>query len=115
MFHEAASIASLSETGLETLEAASELALIRRLAGWPRAVQAAAQAREPHRIAFFLYDVAADFHMVWNKGRDDSALRFLQPEQPEVSRARLALVAATRSVLRSGLAVLGVTPVDEMR
>jgi arginyl-tRNA synthetase len=100
---------------LDDLAAEAEMALIRRLASWPRAVDAAALAREPHRIAFFLYDLAADFHMLWNKGRDDSALRFLQAAQPEVTLARIALVAATRGVIRSGLAVLGVTPVDEMR
>ena len=107
--------ATRGEVGLDSLAAEPELTLIRRLAGWPRAVEAAAQAREPHRIAFFLYDLAGDLHMLWNKGRDDSTLRFLQPDQPDASLARLSLVAATRSVIRSGLAVLGVTPVDEMR
>jgi arginyl-tRNA synthetase len=93
----------------------AELAVIRRLASWPRTVLAAAQAREPHRIAFFLYDLAADFHMLWNRGRDDTTLRFLQSEQKVETRARLALVAATAIVIRSGLAVMGVVPVEEMR
>ena len=92
-----------------------ELALMRRLAAWPRTVEAAALAREPHRIAFFLYDLAADFHMLWNRGREDTTLRFLQADQPEATRARLALVAATATVIRSGLAVMGVAPVEEMR
>ncbi len=93
----------------------AEMALIRRLAQWPRTVEAAAQAREPHRIAFFLYDLAADFHMLWNRGKDDSTLRFLQADRPAETLARLALVAATAVVIRSGLAVMGVEPVEEMR
>ena len=93
----------------------AELALIRRLASWPRTVEGAALAQEPHRIAFYLYDLAGDFHMLWNRGRDDSTLRFLQADRPAETLARLALVAATAIVIRSGLAVLGVTPVEEMR
>jgi arginyl-tRNA synthetase len=105
----------LAAASADTLTAEPELALIRRLALWPRTVEAAALAREPHRIAFFLYDLAADFHMLWNRGKDDATLRFLQQNQPVETRARLALVAATAVVIRSGLAVLGVTPVEEMR
>ena len=111
----ATSDAALAEVPLETLEAEPELALIRRLAAWPRTVEGAAQAREPHRIAFFLYDLAADFHMLWNRGKDDATLRFLQPEKPAETLARLALVAATAVTIRSGLAVMGVEPVEEMR
>jgi arginyl-tRNA synthetase len=100
---------------LESLTAPEELALLRRFAGWPRTVEAAAQAREPHRIAFFLYDLAGDFHMLWNRGKDESTLRFLQQDRPAETLARLALVAATAVVIRSGLAVMGVDPVEEMR
>ena len=107
--------AALAEQPVGALKAEAELALIRRLAAWPRTIEAAAQAREPHRIAFFLYDLAADFHMLWNRGRDDSALRFLQAGRHVESFARLALVAATAAVIRSGLGVMGVTPVEEMR
>jgi arginyl-tRNA synthetase len=89
--------------------------VLRRLATWPRIVESAAIAREPHRIAFFLYDLASDFHMLWNRGREDTTLRFLQAEQPVETLARLALVAATAVVIRSGLAVMGVDPVEEMR
>lgn len=106
---------ALAGATLSGLSHEADLALIRRIATWPRVVEAAALAREPHRIAFFLYDLAADFHMLWNRGRDDAALRFLQAEAPEETRARVALVAATATVLRSGLAVMGVTPVEEMR
>jgi arginyl-tRNA synthetase len=105
----------LADAPLDSLRAEAELALIRRLAQWPRAVEAAAQAREPHRIAFFLYDLAGDFHMLWNRGKDDSALRFLQADRPAETLARLALVAATAVVIRSGLQVMGVEPVEEMR
>jgi arginyl-tRNA synthetase len=107
--------AALSAIPLDTLTAEAELALIRRLAQWPRIVEAAALAREPHRIAFFLYDLAADFHMLWNRGKDDATLRFLQADRPAETLARLALVAAAAVAIRSGLAVLGVTPVEEMR
>jgi arginyl-tRNA synthetase len=107
--------AALAAVPLDSLSADAELALIRRLAQWPRTVEGAAQAREPHRIAFFLYDLAADFHMLWNRGKDDSTLRFLQADRPAETLARLALVEATAVVIRSGLAVMGVEPVEEMR
>jgi arginyl-tRNA synthetase len=107
--------AALAAAPLESLAAPEELALLRRFAGWPRTVEAAAQAREPHRIAFFLYDLAGDFHMLWNRGKDESTLRFLQQDRPAETLARLALVAATAMVIRSGLAVMGVDPVEEMR
>ncbi len=105
----------LASAPVETLTGEPELTLIRRLALWPRIVESAAIAREPHRIAFFLYDLAADFHMLWNRGKDDATLRFLQADQPKETLARLALVAATAVVIRSGLAVMGVKPVEEMR
>ncbi len=100
---------------LSSLTAPEELALIRRLISWPRMVEQAAEAREPHRIAFYLYELAGDFHALWNAGRGDVALRFIQAERPVETAARVALVAATATVLRSGFAVLGVTPVEEMR
>jgi arginyl-tRNA synthetase len=106
---------ALAAAALDSLAAEPELTLIRRLAQWPRIVEAASQAREPHRIAFFLYDLASDFHMLWNRGKDDAALRFLRADRPAETLARLALVAATAVVIRSGLAVMGVTPVEEMR
>jgi arginyl-tRNA synthetase len=112
---EAMAAEALQGVALQSLSHDAELALIKRLASWPRTVEGAAQAREPHRIAFFLYDLAADFHMLWNRGRDDAALRFLQPEQRSDTLARIALVAATATVIRSGLAVMGVAPVEEMR
>ncbi len=106
---------TLAAAALDTLVHPAERAVLLRLAAWPRVVEAAALAREPHRIAFFLYDLASDFHMLWNRGRDDAALRFLRADEPGDTRARLALVAATAVVIRSGLGVLGVEPVEEMR
>ena len=106
---------ALATADLSALDDAQELALVRALINWPRLVEGAAQAREPHRVAFFLYDLAGEFHMLWNRGRDDSTLRFLQADDPEGTLARLALVSATATVLRSGLQLLGVTPAEEMR
>ncbi|GAB0115297.1 arginine--tRNA ligase [Acidisoma sp. C75] len=107
--------ASLAEADLSVIDDPQELALIRALINWPRLVEGAALAREPHRVAFFLYDLASEFHMLWNRGRDDSTLRFLQADDRSGTLARLALVSATVTVLRSGLRVLGVTPAEEMR
>lgn len=92
----------------------AELALIRLLAGWPRAVEQAAVAHEPHRIIYFLQEVAAAFHGLWNVGKE-ADLRFIQPEQPAVTAARLALARALATVVASGLAVCGVEPVEELR
>jgi len=105
----------LAAVNLAALGAAPEQAVIRRLIAFPRQVEAAALAREPHRIAFFLYDLASDFHILWNRGNEDSAFRFLNADRPAETGARLALVAATAVVIRAGLAILGVTPVEEMR
>jgi arginyl-tRNA synthetase len=115
MGEEAVEPAALARVPLGSLADEAELALLRRLGGWPRVVESAALAREPHRIAFFLYDLAADFHMLWHRGRDDAALRFLQADRPMETLARLALVAATAATIRSGLAVMGVAPAEEMR
>jgi arginyl-tRNA synthetase len=103
------------EVDFSSLTAPEEVAMIRRLITWPRLVEQAAEAREPHRVAFFLYDLASDFHALWNAGRDNTSLRFLQEDKPVETAARIGLVAATAIVLRSGLAVLGVNPVEEMR
>ncbi|MGN0905005.1 MAG: arginine--tRNA ligase [Alphaproteobacteria bacterium] len=105
---------SLAEADLSGLTDADEIALIRLLAAFPRQIEAAAEANEPHRIAYYLNDVAAAFHGLWNKGRDDVRLRFLDEKQPELSLARLALVRGTAIVITSGLGVFGVTPAEEM-
>jgi arginyl-tRNA synthetase len=105
----------LDSTPLDHLDDAGERALVRLIAQWPRQVEAAAAAHEPHRIAFYLYDLAAAFHAHWNRGRDEPSLRFIVEGNAELTRARLALVQAVGIVIGSGLKVFGVTPVEEMR
>ncbi|CAA7623716.1 arginine--tRNA ligase [Magnetospirillum sp. UT-4] len=106
---------ALAAAPLARLTDPAELGLIKLLAGWPRLVESAAEAHEPHRVAFMLYDLAAAFHGLWNKGKDEARLRFLLEDDPDLSLARLALVRAVASVIASGLAVFGVEPVEEMR
>jgi len=106
---------ALAKADLGRLEAPEELDIIRRMATWPRLVEAAAEAHEPHRVAFFLYDLASDFHALWNKGKDDATMRFLIDGDEGISVARLALVHAVATVIASGLQVMGVEPVEEMR
>ena len=106
---------ALSQGNLGRLTDPSEIGLIRALANWPRIVEGAAEAHEPHRLAFYLYDLAAEFHQLWNKGKDDATLRFIVAGEDETTRARLALVQAVATVIASGLAVFGVAPVEEMR
>jgi arginyl-tRNA synthetase len=105
---------ALTGAELGRLSDPSELALIRLLASWPRIVEGAAEAHEPHRIAFYLQEVAAQFHVLWNKGKDEATLRFILASDPQLTRARLALVRGVAIVIASGLAVFGVEPVQEM-
>ena len=106
---------ALASAPLERLSDPAELALIRCLAGWPRLVESAAATHEPHRIAFYLQELASIFHGLWNKGKDDTTLRFILSDLPEVTSARLALVQGAAFVIASGLNVFGVTPAEEMR
>lgn len=92
-----------------------ELALVRLAAQYPRTVEAAATAHEPHRIAFYLYDLAAAFHALWNRGNDDPERRFLIDNNPQLSRARLELALGIGQIIRSGLALMGVAATEEMR
>ncbi|URW76906.1 arginine--tRNA ligase [Sphingomonas donggukensis] len=92
----------------------AELALVKRAAQFPRLVEAAAAAREPHRIAFYLYDLAAEFHALWNMGNDDPSRRFLIAEDAGLTAARLFLADAIGQIIRNGLAVMGVAAVEEM-
>ena len=108
-------VASLLKAQLERLTDPAELDLIRRLALYPRIVESAALAHEPHRVAFYLYDLASEFHAHWTKGRDAPHLRFIINNDAEITLARLALVQGVVSVLASGLAVLGVHAPAEMR
>ena len=93
----------------------TELALIAKLAEFPRIIESAAQAQEPHRIAFYLYDLASFFHGHWNKGKDFPELRFVNDKNRELSIARLGLVHAVASVLKSGLGITGTAAPAEMR
>ncbi len=105
---------ALAAAPLDRLDDPLELALIRQIAAWPRLIESAAEAHEPHRIAFFLQELAAQFHLLWTKGRDEAALRFLIADDKAVTRARLALVRGVAIVIASGLAVFGVEPAKEM-
>lgn len=106
--------ASLSAAHLAHLGHEAELEVIRKLGEWPRLVEIAAKGHEPHRVAFYLYEVASDFHGLWNKGNDDDSLRFIQGDTA-ISVAKIALVRAVGVVICAGLGILGVTPVEEMR
>jgi arginyl-tRNA synthetase len=107
--------AFLDDAAVERLTDPAELSLLRLLALYPRMIEAAAVAHEPHRIAFYLYDLASEFHALWTKGRDLPYLRFIINNDAEITKARLALVQGVVSVVASGLAVLGVHAPDEMR
>ncbi|MEZ0170280.1 arginine--tRNA ligase [Microvirga sp. TS319] len=109
------SAAQLEKADLAILGDEAEMDLIHRIAQFPRVVEAAAEAHEPHRVAFYLYDLASAFHSLWNKGKDLPQLRFVNLTDKDSTKARLALVHALRGVLASGLAILGVTAPDEMR
>jgi arginyl-tRNA synthetase len=107
--------ASLAGADLSVLNDEAELALIKKLAEWPRLVEAAAEFHEPHRVAFYLYDLAGSFHSLWNKGKDAPHLRFIIEDNPKFTMARLSLVKGLTGVLASGLAILGVRAAEEMR
>ena len=103
----------LPEADLSLLDD-EELALVKFAATWPRTVEAAAEAREPHRIAFYLGDLAANFHALWNRGNDDASRRFVLADNPALTSARLALARGIGQIIRNGLGVMGVEPVEEM-
>lgn len=107
--------ADLGGADFGRLSDVGEVGLIRRIAEFPRIVEAAAEAHEPHRIAFYLHDLASDFHAHWNRGKDNPQLRFVNRDDPQSTLARLALVRAVMIVLASGLDILGVSAPDEMR
>jgi arginyl-tRNA synthetase len=105
----------LAGANLAALSDEAEADILRRIAAFPRLVEASAHAHEPHRVAFYLYELASAFHHLWNKGKDLPHLRFVNQTDGELTKARLALVHAVRVVVAAGLAVLGVTAPDEMR
>ncbi|HEY8384276.1 MAG TPA: arginine--tRNA ligase [Microvirga sp.] len=106
---------ALAAVDLSVLSDEGEIDVMRRLAQYPRVIEGAAEAHEPHRVAFYLYDLASAFHSLWNKGKDLPQLRFVNQTDENSTQARLALVHALKGVLASGLAILGVTAPDEMR
>ena len=112
---EGARLAYLGAAAVERLTDPAELNLLRKLAVYPRTVEAAASAHEPHRIAFYLYDLASEFHALWTKGRDLPYLRFIINNDAEMTAARLAMVQGVVTVFASGLGVLGVGAPNEMR
>ena len=106
--------AGLAGADMAKLSHPAELELIQKVAEWPRLIDAAASAHEPHRVAFYLYELAGALHALWNRGNDDVSLRFVQ-DDPETMRGKIALARAVGVVISSGLAILGVTPAKEMR
>ena len=106
---------TIATADLSKLDHAAELGLARKIAEWPRLVETAGRANEPHRVAFYLYELASDFHSLWNRGHDDPALRFLQEGDVATSSAKIALARAVAVVISAGLGILGVTPAEEMR
>ena len=105
---------ALAAADLRLLTDPSELDLIKVMAAWPRMVENAAEAHEPHRIAYYLNELATLFHALWNKGNDDARLRFIITGEPALTIARLALVQGVATVIVSGLQVIGVSPVEEL-
>lgn len=103
-----------ADAALDQLDDAAELAVLRQLASWPKLVVSAANAHEPHRVAFYLMDLAAAFHALWTAGRENPDLRFIRDDAPALTAARLRLVKATALVIRSGLGVLAITAREEM-
>jgi arginyl-tRNA synthetase len=108
-------LAWLSDAPLEALTDAAEIALMKKIALFPRLIEAAAGAHEPHRVAFYLYELASEFHAQWTRGKDSPHLRFIIQNDPTLTAARLGLVQGVAAVLYSGLALLGVGAPEEMR
>lgn len=107
--------ATLEAADLSILTHEAEVAMAKKIAEWPRLVEIAARNNEPHRVAFYLYELASEFHGLWNRGNDDTTLRFIQDGDPAISQAKIALARSVSVVICSGLGILGVTPVEEMR
>jgi len=111
---DAVSEEALMKADLSLIDDAAELQVVKRLAEYPRMIEQASAAHEPHRVAFYLYELASDFHALWNKGKESPHLRFIFKDQLHVTVARLALLRAIRYVIGNGLRILGVRPVEEM-
>ena len=107
--------AALAAADLGLLTHPAEIEMAKKIAEWPRLVEIAAKGNEPHRVAFYLFELASEFHGLWNKGNDDTSLRFVQEGNAATSAAKIALARAVGVVISAGLGILGVTPVEEMR
>ena len=110
-----AEVLNLPVSDHAVLEDSAEYAVARKIAEWPRLVEIAARNHEPHRVAFYLYELASEFHALWNKGNDTPALRFVHEDDPEATQAKIALPQAVAVVISAGLGILGVTPAEELR
>lgn len=106
--------AALAAADLTQLSHAAEINLAKKIAEWPRLVEIAARGNEPHRVAFYLYELASELHTLWNRAKDEPSLRFIQ-DDTATTQVKIALARATGVVISAGLAILGVTPVEEMR
>ena len=111
----AADDATLAAADLSKLSHEAELAVAKKLAEWPRLVEIAGRTHEPHRVAFYLYELASDLHALWNRGNELPELRFVQDGDAATSQSKIALARAVAVVISAGLGILGVTPVEEMR
>ena len=107
--------ATLTAADLSLLAHEAEMAVVKKLAEWPRLVEIAARTNEPHRVAFYLYELAGEFHALWNRGNDLPELRFLQEGDSSATQAKIALIRSVSIVISAGLGILGVTPAKEMR
>jgi arginyl-tRNA synthetase len=107
--------AGVPMTDTPELSDPAEFAVARKLAEWPRLVEIAARGHEPHRVAFYLYELASDFHALWNRGNERTEIRFLQDGDLEATQAKIALPSAVGVVISAGLGILGVTPLEELR
>ena len=107
--------AALAKADLDRIADADEMAILRQVSGFSRLLEAAAEAGEPHRVAFWLHDLASAFHQLWTRGNHDAALRFVVPDDKALTLARLALVRAVGLTIAAGLEILGVRPAEEMR
>ena len=107
--------AQLAEADLAKLNHEAELNVARKIAEWPRLVEIAGRTNEPHRVAFYLYDLASDLHSLWNRGNELPELRFIQDGDIATSQAKIALARSVAVVISAGLGILGVTPAEEMR
>ena len=107
--------ATLAAADHAKLDHAAEIAVLQKVGEWPRIVEIAARTHEPHRIAFYLYDLASDLHALWNRGNELPRLRFLQEDDAATSQAKIALARTVSVVISAGLGILGVTPLNQMR